>query len=742
MLCRSKQFKCSDESGLRRLLFRTIKRTILTNIGIVLLVICLLSPIYIMVIKNSRNSIRLETAGMLQERLDSLCDKMDDIKRGAYILLRDSTFSYLTNTDDVNGLHLIKAQELSSILQKSFLNTGHLVEDYVLLFENNDYVFTRHGISTKDCLVTMRLCYNDLSLEELEYALLRSGSTFIASSDITDKIENKNYKALTAVFASPYSRNPRYAIGILIQEETILSELDSPVIRSNGAMTLYDRSGMELYSYKSNDEVLGTEEVIKSSNDVYELHYIIDDSVYMQDTRALLIVMLSYCIAALLIAILFTVFLDVRYYRSFRRITDIMENSSPIAVEDASGYENIMDYVYKHLETSTTQFLALEGKLTAICNRYKSEMLLNAMRGVHSISEEEARLFETDSVFGGKFRVVEVVPTDIKSVTISMTHEIAEIVSTNIEKYMPNAIIIQDKPVLLLLPQQMNTMPLLNSLVQECGVMVCPVNMLVSMEGEGLGSLSCLYGQIRRLRGICPITTAPTNHLYVYDELKTEEAKACSLPFQLLDSLYQTTTRGTAENLEDVLKELHNVLSQMGTASRGQCAYIKNSITMAIQRANEELGKQGLNLNELFVDYYDNGQLVENEKELFGLLRELNTRMRAQQTAAQPYNKISIYIDEHYTDKDMCLSFLAQKFSLSEAYISRIIKINTGISYAEYVEGKRMKRAEELLANTNMRIDEIASLAGYEPNTFFKAFKRRYSVSPGAYRESINGAET
>ena len=119
-------------------------------------------------------------------------------------------------------------------------------------------------------------------------------------------------------------------------------------------------------------------------------------------------------------------------------------------------------------------------------------------------------------------------------------------------------------------------------------------------------------------------------------------------------------------------------------------------------------------------------------------LREISHNLQKQREAIKPYEDIITYIDQHFADKDLCLSFLSAYFSVSEAYLSRIVKMTTGQGYMEYVEQKRMKRAEELLVGSACTMNEIADMVGYEyPNTFFKAFKRRYGVSPGTYRESV-----
>jgi AraC-like DNA-binding protein len=49
----------------------------------------------------------------------------------------------------------------------------------------------------------------------------------------------------------------------------------------------------------------------------------------------------------------------------------------------------------------------------------------------------------------------------------------------------------------------------------------------------------------------------------------------------------------------------------------------------------------------------------------------------------------------------------------------------------------RMEKAAELLSNTSLPINEVASKVGYpDPLAFSKKFKESYGMSPKAYRES------
>ena len=125
---------------------------------------------------------------------------------------------------------------------------------------------------------------------------------------------------------------------------------------------------------------------------------------------------------------------------------------------------------------------------------------------------------------------------------------------------------------------------------------------------------------------------------------------------------------------------------------------------------------------------------------LDGIALEIGVIARAHARKVDGADAIIDFIGEHYCDSDMCLSLLSQKFKLSEAYISRMIKVRTGSTYTEYLELMRMRRAAELLKSTDKSINCVALALGYEtPNTFYKAFKRVYHVSPGVYRTGPQG---
>jgi two-component system, response regulator YesN len=98
-------------------------------------------------------------------------------------------------------------------------------------------------------------------------------------------------------------------------------------------------------------------------------------------------------------------------------------------------------------------------------------------------------------------------------------------------------------------------------------------------------------------------------------------------------------------------------------------------------------------------------------------------------------DEILAYIGEHYMDWDLGLYRVASHFRLTEKYLSDFFKDRTGTNFLAYVQGFRMTRAKELIADRDLPIHDVARMVGYTTNSAFaRAFKRFHGVSPSSLR--------
>jgi len=95
------------------------------------------------------------------------------------------------------------------------------------------------------------------------------------------------------------------------------------------------------------------------------------------------------------------------------------------------------------------------------------------------------------------------------------------------------------------------------------------------------------------------------------------------------------------------------------------------------------------------------------------------------------------FIDENL-QRDISLNVVAEAAYLSPNYLSQLLKKQTGLAFVEWLTGRRMERAQNLLAHTNERIGAIAHTVGFTDEAYFtRRFTQRFGVSPTAYRRSL-----
>jgi len=109
----------------------------------------------------------------------------------------------------------------------------------------------------------------------------------------------------------------------------------------------------------------------------------------------------------------------------------------------------------------------------------------------------------------------------------------------------------------------------------------------------------------------------------------------------------------------------------------------------------------------------------------------------------QTVHGIRAYIEENYTNPELSLNLISEKFKLNSKYVSQIFKEQLGINFADFLIELRIARAKQLLLVTSSSINEISAQVGYEiPLSFGRAFKKHVGVSPSDYRKNMCGEES
>jgi AraC-like DNA-binding protein len=99
--------------------------------------------------------------------------------------------------------------------------------------------------------------------------------------------------------------------------------------------------------------------------------------------------------------------------------------------------------------------------------------------------------------------------------------------------------------------------------------------------------------------------------------------------------------------------------------------------------------------------------------------------------------KMIDYMKEHI-DEPIGITEIVDSIGISVSLASSIFKKEKNETIYGYFTNLRMKRAAELLVNTDEKISDIAIKVGYQhENSFIRAFRKCNNITPGKYREVL-----
>lgn len=116
-------------------------------------------------------------------------------------------------------------------------------------------------------------------------------------------------------------------------------------------------------------------------------------------------------------------------------------------------------------------------------------------------------------------------------------------------------------------------------------------------------------------------------------------------------------------------------------------------------------------------------QNYEDTIELASGSNKLNERMTA----------IENYMWQNY--QTATLTGTANHFYISPAYLSTMVKKQTGYTFSHIMQKIRMEHAAQLLTETDMKVEQVCDKVGYQDTTqFIRTFKKYYGTTPHRFR--------
>ncbi|EQK44435.1 MULTISPECIES: response regulator transcription factor [Peptostreptococcaceae] len=178
------------------------------------------------------------------------------------------------------------------------------------------------------------------------------------------------------------------------------------------------------------------------------------------------------------------------------------------------------------------------------------------------------------------------------------------------------------------------------------------------------------------------------------------------------------------KKIKEVFPDIYVIL----LTNYAEFSYAKEAISCGVY---EYLVKSDIRPKELkeILDKVNESE-KELEKNKASRLQKENTLSESKDGYSKTIKKSIDYIHKNYK-QHISLQDISNYVFLSHEYFSRLFKEEVGENFSSYLTNYRMKKAESLIKNTDMKISQIAIEVGYTNASYFsRSYKKFKGISP------------
>lgn len=251
--------------------------------------------------------------------------------------------------------------------------------------------------------------------------------------------------------------------------------------------------------------------------------------------------------------------------------------------------------------------------------------------------------------------------------------------------------------------------------------------------GKNTNSLSNVWESYQQAVDAASYTTK--NYIFFPYEFIKKDSNAFYYPPELSTKLIHFITSGNTTQVVELFSLIHQENIEERSLPVNLLKFLLSDIRNTLLKARFALPANAdpetvKSLDELFNEHSSFRLCEDIALTLCGLF----TNTEEDDTLASTIEK---YILKNYKDPSLCLNKISDEFQISESYFSHMFKEKTGVNFSSYLENIRINEAARLIRETDISLNELYIAVGYNnSNTFRRAFKKIYGVTPSSLRES------
>lgn len=412
---------------------------------------------------------------------------------------------------------------------------------------------------------------------------------------------------------------------------------------------------------------------------------------YLQQVRLSLILMV-------LVVVIFTV---ITVYINYKPIWALMRKHAPLREAASASEMDLLD----------SAFFLRDEQINSQDNLIRTFLISDILSGVQVDKKEVERYFPK-----GNQMLVAVSLTDIPFTTT----QTSIMIEKALQRYHLNLLVTtlpQRKETLFVIysnkkddftdrEERLNQV-VLHATGSECAfVSGCVVNNIHNVEQSYKDALQSYY--------------ALTEHLRIEDPY----------PVQIIQDFGNAVRRNNFDDALLLTEQIRSRLSGYSNSYQKLIAYdmVRTYIHNIPENEKEDLDYILLAENAILMMAYLYTAITKRQHESEHSNKDINREVKM---------LLVEYVDKNCLDSAICLTSAADYMNTSIYTVSRLFKEATGMGFKDYITSKRLKHACHLLKTTNMSVNAIATVCGFERIAYFSTiFKNEYGVAPSVYRNS------
>ncbi len=691
------------------------------------------------------------------ERVVREINAVEDL--ASIMMQNDKMLSYIYTCMGKRQHSVIESMEIKDVFNKSIYNSKAMMTYYYDKVDNR-VISSTTALSDAKTYFEYTYKVKNYTPEEYRNYLDELGKVvYVYSPCMEVTIQNKTIQVIECYNAMPLSSGVREPKGYLVQVlnvKDIFSDFFE-IMSDKDEFHIYDSKGRLLFrSSEHYSEALVPNEAklglidyngeaiygmsltsadgkwkVKMYQSVFE-----EGNVWDIGVPYVLVVVFSLAISIILCS-----YFTIRNYRDIRKVLDLFgrKNKNNEYNLENFNYQNIWECADRIIRENNE----FEERINTYAQSRRSETLERLLRNGYENREEiEVALSEAGILVeqeecvvlsirytGYDYRV-------LISENMTMKDMVKELMSGLLEqRFEIFDTAAKETVCILFFKKEEDQEMILRDIVSKLKIELiynCGIALKIAVGGmvDSLYNISTSYMQIKE---VFHYTETSGQEVNLYTDIKEMEKLYYSKSDD--EKIFNYVVLGNAEEAKKIVEKIYNTNYGVEISRAKVSGILKLRLCQTI---TEIVEKYKISMEETLQEL----NLEQETQKFFGIIYNCIDRIaveisnRNEMLRNHTVMDIVNYVNQNYCSSSLCLKEIAREFSLNENYVSTLFSKAYGTTFSQAVETLRIKKACELVRETDTKIGEVSEMVGYTSDASFRrAFKKVTGMTPREYKD-------